>query len=376
MAKRDYYEVLGVDKKANADEIKKAYRKLAMKYHPDRNKDDKDAEEKFKEVAEAYEVLSDDDKRQKYDKFGHAGLEGAFGGGGFSWSDFTHASDFSDIFGDGLGGIFDMFFGGGGGRRRSAQADRAGEDLRITISLTLQEIAKGTSKSVKVNLMDACETCNGSGSSDGSVTTCEQCHGSGQVRRTQRTFFGNMETMSACPSCQGEGKTIKNKCTKCKGEGRTSAVKNIKFDIPAGISEGQIIRLRGKGNKGPRGGAYGDLLVHILEKEDDVFERRGENLFLAFPISFSQAALGAEVTVPTVSGNAKMKIPAGTQSGKVFRLRDQGLPILHQNVKGDLFVTVIVQTPTKLSKAEKSLFEQLAGYDKETKFTPGKRFKF
>lgn len=373
MAKRDYYEVLGVDKKAEAAEIKKAYRKLAMKYHPDKNKDDKDAEEKFKEASEAYEVLSESEKRQTYDQYGHAGLEGMFSKGGFSWQDFTHASEFSDIFGDGFSSIFDIFFGNGFSRSSRRERSMQGEDLKISLSLKLKEIAEGVEKTIKLNVMDNCETCQGSGSADGSTTTCSQCHGSGQVRQMQRSLFGNMTTIVTCPSCKGEGKIIKNRCQKCQGEGRVSKVKNVKIHIPAGISEGQHLRLRGYGNQGKRGGPSGDLLVLIHEKEDDTFERRGEHLFIGYPITYSQAALGAEILVPTLSGKIKMKIPAGTQTGEIFRLKGQGLPSINHKTKGDLYVRIVVQTPTKLSKAEKELLEKLAVFDKDKKLEPGKK---
>ncbi|MFC1887997.1 molecular chaperone DnaJ, partial [Candidatus Cloacimonadota bacterium] len=341
MAKRDYYEVLGVDKNASAADIKKAYRKLAMKFHPDKNKDNKEAEEKFKEASEAYEVLSDTDKKSKYDQFGHAGLEGAFGGSGFSWDNFTHAGDFSDIFG-GFGGIFETLFGGSGFGGRKSRASNRGEDLQISISLTLEEIGKGVDKKIKISVKDTCDQCNGSGSSDGDVSTCPQCHGSGQVMRTTRSLFGQMQTVTTCPSCNGEGKIIKNKCNKCSGEGRTSKTKTMNVHIPPGVSEGQYIRLRGQGNKGPRNGSNGDILVLIHEKEHNIFERNDADLICEYPISFSQAALGTEIMCPTLSGKAKMKIPAGTQSGKIFRLKSQGLPHVNSVYKGDLFVKVVV----------------------------------
>lgn len=374
MAKRDYYEVLGVDKNASDSEIKKAYRKLAMKYHPDKNKDDKEAENKFKEASEAYEVLSDPNKKQKYDQYGHAGVEGAFSNGGFSWDDFTHAGDFSDIFGDGgLGSIFESFFGGfGGGGRRSARQSNRGEDLQISLSLTLEEISKGVEKKIKINVMETCEKCNGTGSEDGKVQTCQQCHGTGRVRQTTRSLFGHMQTVGACPSCNGEGKIIKNRCSACNGEGRVSRAKTVSVKIPAGVSEGQYVRLRGEGNVGKRGGSRGDILVLIKEKEHKLFERQDANLLLEFPISFSQAALGDEVRVPTLSGKVKMKIPAGTQSGKVFRLRGQGLPHINSSYRGDLYIKIVVVTPRKLKTEEKDLFEKLSKFDSEKRLHPGK----
>ncbi|MCF7793069.1 MAG: molecular chaperone DnaJ [Candidatus Cloacimonetes bacterium] len=376
MAKRDYYEVLGVDKNASDSEIKKAYRKLAMKYHPDKNKDDKTAEDKFKEASEAYEVLSDRNKRQKYDQYGHAGVEGAFGNNGFTWDNFTHASDFSDIFGDsGFGSIFEHIFGGGfGGGRRRSQSNNRGEDLQISLSLSLEEVNKGIDKKIKINVQDSCSACNGTGSADGNTQTCSQCNGSGQVRQVSRSLFGQIQQVVTCPSCHGSGKQIKNKCLKCGGEGRSAKTKTISINIPAGVSEGQYIRLRGQGNRGKNGGENGDILVLIHEKEHDIFERQDANLVCEFPISFSQAALGTEILCPTLSGKVKMKIPAGTQSGKVFRLRSQGLPHVNSSYRGDLFVKVRVITPTKLNADEKELFSKLSKYDSEKKLHPHKSF--
>ena len=377
MAKRDYYEVLGVDKTASDAEIKKAYRKLAMKFHPDKNPDNKAAEESFKEASEAYEVLSDANKKQKYDQYGHAGLEGAFGGGGFSWDNFTHAGDFSDIFGGGgLGSIFEHLFGGGfgGGGARSSRSSNRGEDLQIALSLTLEEINKGVDKKIKINVQDSCEVCKGTGSSDGSTQSCSQCNGSGQVRQIQRSLFGQMQTVVTCPSCNGTGKIIKNKCSKCGGDGRNAKSKTISINIPAGVSEGQYIRLRGQGNRGKFGGQNGDILVLIHEKEHEVFERQEADLVCDFPVSFSQAALGTEILCPTLASKVKMKIPSGTQSGKVFRLRGQGLPHVNSSYHGDLFVKVRVITPTKLNGEEKELFKKLSKFDSAKKLHPNKTF--
>jgi len=374
MAKRDYYEILGVEKSATDAEIKRAYRKLAMKYHPDKNPDNHAAEEKFKEASEAYEVLSDATKRQKYDQFGHEGLTGAFGGGGFSWENFSHASDLNDIFGDGLGGIFENLFGFGGGRRRSRSQSNRGEDLQISLSLTLEEIAKGVDKKIKINVKENCDSCHGSGSADGKSHVCPQCHGTGQVMQMARSLFGQMQTVVTCPSCHGEGRIIKNKCPKCNGEGRVSKPKTINSHIPAGVSEGQYIRQRGQGNIGKRNGEKGDILVMIQEKEHPIYERDGDNLICEFPISFSQAALGDDLTVPTLSGKLKVKIPSGTQSGKVFRLRGQGLPHVNSSYTGDLFVRVRVITPTHISSEERALLEKLKTFDSEKKLNPGKNF--
>ncbi len=378
MAKRDYYEILGVEKNASDSEIKKAYRKLAMKYHPDKTKGDKPSEEKFKEASEAYEVLSDPEKRRKYDQYGHAGVESEFGRGGFTWDNFTHAGDFSDIFGEGgFGSIFEHIFGGtfgGGGSGRSSRANNRGEDLQVSLSLSLEEIAKGIDKKIKLNVQDTCTSCKGSGSADGNTQTCSQCNGSGQVRQVSRSLFGHIQQVVTCPSCHGSGRKIKNKCTQCGGDGRVPKTKTISINIPAGVSEGQYIRLRGQGNRGKNGGENGDILVLIHEKEHDIFVRRDADLICEFPISFSQAALGTEILCPTLSGKVKMKIPAGTQSGKVFRLRSQGLPHVNSTYRGDLFVKVRVITPTRLNSEEKRLLEELSKYDSEKKLHPHKNF--
>lgn len=375
MAKRDYYEVLGVPKSAEEAEIKKAYRALAMKFHPDKNPDNKEAEEKFKEASEAYEVLSDKDKRQLYDQYGHAGVDQQFGSGGFNWNNFTHFEDISDIFGGGFSSIFDTFFGGGFGSRGGSQRRlNQGEDLQIELSLTLKEIALGAEKKIKISVKDACDKCGGSGSADGNAETCSQCHGTGQVRTVRQSLFGQMQTVSECPSCRGEGRVVRNKCTKCYGEGRMGKVKEISVKIPAGVGENQYIRLRGQGNIGPRGGSHGDILVLIHEKQDDIFERDGNNIILEFPIHVTQAVLGDEIVVPTLTGNAKMKIPAGTQGGRLFRLKGQGIQGLNSYSRGDLIVRVNVVTPTKLSREETELYNKLREFDSKRELKPGKRF--
>jgi len=377
MAKRDYYEVLGVEKNASDSEIKKAYRKLAMKYHPDKAGDDKEAEEKFKEASEAYEVLSDSEKKARYDQYGHAGLEGAFGQGGFSWSDFTHAGDFSDLFGEGgFSSIFEQFFGGfgGGGGRSRGQKRNRGEDLQLEISITLKEVNDGADKKLKIKIKDNCDSCNGSGSADGASETCPQCNGQGQVRQVRQSLFGQIQTVGECPTCHGKGKIIKNKCHKCTGSGRVDTFKEIKITIPAGIDDGQYFRLRGQGNIGVNNGERGDIIVLVHVKEHDLFEREGANLILEYPISFSQAALGDEVKVPTINGKIKLKVPEGTQSGKVLRLRGQGLPHVNSTYKGDLYIKLMVITPTKLSSRERELLQELQTYDSEKKLKPGKGF--
>lgn len=375
MAKRDYYEVLGVDRNADEATIKKAYRKLAMQYHPDKNPNNKEAEEKFKEASEAYEILSDKEKRQIYDQYGHAGIENQFGAGGFSWENFTHRSDLNDIFGDGFSSIFDSLFGGGfGSRSRHRSSNNKGEDLQIELSLTLKEIATGVEKKIKIGTKEPCDKCNGTGSADNNVETCPQCRGTGQVRQVRQSLFGQMQTVSECPSCHGEGKIIKNKCNKCYGEGRVGKLKEVSVNIPAGVEENQYIRLRGQGNSGPRGGARGDILVLIHEKQDDLFERQGNNILLEYPISISQAVLGDEILVPTLTGKVKMKIPAGTQSGRLFRLKGQGIQGLNTYSKGDEIIKVMVVTPTKLNKEETELFTQLREFDKRRELKPGKGF--
>lgn len=377
MAKRDYYEVLGVPKTADEAEIKKAYRKLAMQFHPDKNPDNKEAEEKFKEASEAYEVLSDKDKRQIYDQYGHAGIDQQFGSGGFNWENFSRFEDISDLFGGGsFGSIFDTIFGGGFGRS-GGQSSRSnkGSDLRIELSLSLKEIALGTEKTVKINAKTACDACNGSGSADGNTETCTQCRGTGQVRTVRQSLFGQMQTVSECPSCRGEGKIIRNKCFKCYGEGRMAKTKEIKVKIPGGMEEGQILRVRGQGHIGLRNGPHGDLLVQVNERRDDLFERYGNNVVLEFPVHFTQAVLGDEIIVPTITGKARMKVPAGTQSGREFRLKGEGIQGLYSDSRGDLIVRINVHTPSRLSREETELYKRLADLNKKRELKPGKTFK-
>jgi len=373
MAKRDYYEVLGVDKAADNDAIKKAYRTLAMKYHPDKNKDNKAAEEKFKEASEAYEVLSDKDKKALYDQHGHAGLEGAFGSGGFSWSDFTRQGDFADIFG-GFESIFDAFFGGGSRNRGGSRGQAKGEDLKIEMSLTLKEIYEGVSKTIKINVKDSCQSCHGSGSKDGKTQNCSQCGGQGQVRQVRQSIFGHVQTIVACPSCRGEGKIVANKCTNCNGEGRTPQTRNVNVNIQKGVHEGQYIRIRGEGNAAARGGIKGDILVMIHEKEDNTLKREGANLYCEFPISFTQAALGDDILVPSINNKIKLKIPAGTQTGKVFKVSGQGMPEVNSSYVGDLYVMVRLMTPTNLSKEEIKILEQFREYDNKRELKLEKSF--
>jgi len=366
MSKRDYYEVLGVGKSASGEEIKKAYRKVAMKYHPDRNPGDKEAEEKFKEAAEAYEVLRDEQKRARYDRFGHAGMSGAggFGGqsaGGMRMEDIF--SNFGDIFGDDM---FGSFFGGGGSGRRRNNA--RGSNLRIKLKLTYAEIANGATKKIKVKKHIRCHTCQGSGARDSnSVQTCSQCGGTGQVRRVTNTFLGQMQTVTTCPNCHGEGTMISAKCITCKGEGRVYGEETITIDVPAGVQEGMQLSMSGKGNVGERGGTPGDLLILIEEKKHPELVRDGLNIHYILPLSFPDVVLGTQVEVPTIDGKAKIKIPAGTHSGKVFKLKGKGFPEINGYHKGDELVFVKVWTPQELSDEERTALEQMRTSER---FTP------
>lgn len=358
--KRDYYEILGVAKGASQDEIKKAYRKVAMQFHPDRNPGDKAAEEKFKEAAEAYEVLSDTDKRAQYDRFGHAGVSGngRNAGGASNMEDIF--SQFGDIFGEDIFGNF--FGGGGGGSRRGGQRARGirGSNLRIKLKLSYEEIAKGVTKQIKVKKYVPCTTCSGSGAKDkGSVQTCGTCGGSGQVRKVTNTFLGQMQTVTTCPTCNGEGTTITAKCGTCKGEGRTYGEETVTIDIPAGVQEGMQLSVGGKGNAGERGGAPGDLIILIEEEPHKELHRDGLNVAYELHLSFPDAAFGTSVEVPTIDGRAKIKIPPGTQSGKIFRLKGKGFPAVQSYEKGDQLIYVNVWTPQHLTAEEKAMLEKL-----------------
>jgi len=355
--KRDYYEILGVGKSSSADEIKKSYRKLAMQYHPDKNPGDKAAEEKFKEAAEAYEVLSDPSKKQRYDQFGHAGVGGAsgggFDGGGMRMEDIF--SNFGDVFGEG-------FFGGGrssgGGRARGTGA--RGSNLRVKVKLNFEEITKGAHKTIKVKKYVRCESCSGSGAKDkSSVQSCGTCGGSGQVRRVTSTFLGQMQTVTTCPTCNGDGTMIAHKCSSCKGEGRVYGEENISFDIPAGVQEGMQLSVSGKGNVGERNGHPGDLLVVIEEEKHPELIREGLNVLYELHLSFPDVVMGIEVEVPTISGKAKIKIPPGTQAGKILRLKGKGFPSVNSYEKGDQLINVNVWTPQHLSADEKSMLEKM-----------------
>lgn len=362
MAKRDYYEVLGVDKTAGVDEIKKAYRKLAIKYHPDKNPGDKEAEEKFKEAAEAYDVLSNPDKRKRYDQFGHAGVNGAaggaggFSGGGFSMEDIF--SQFGDIFGGHFGGGFSGFSGGfGGGRGRRVQR---GSDIRIRVKVGLSDIMNGVDKKIKINKYVLCPDCGGKGAkSEADIKTCDTCHGSGVVTKVVNSMFGQMQTQSECPHCHGEGKVITNPCPKCHGTGLVKDSEEITFRIPAGVADGMQLTVQGKGNAAKSGGIPGDLLVVIEEESDAELQRDGNDLIYTLFLNMADAVLGTSVEVPGVNTKLRIKIPAGTQSGKILRLRGKGIPDINGYGRGDLLVYVQVWTPQNLTTEEKAMFEKL-----------------
>jgi molecular chaperone DnaJ len=358
MTKRDYYEILEISKNADEAEIKKAYRKMAIKYHPDKNPGNQEAEEKFKVAAEAYEVLRDPQKRQRYDRYGHDGVRGAAGGGfGMSMDDIF--SNFGDIFGNAFGGGFSS-----GGRRRVNR----GTNLRVKVKLTLEEIANGVNKKIKVNKYISCKSCSGTGAKNGgSYSTCSTCNGMGQVTRVTNTFLGQMQTTSTCPTCGGDGRVITSKCNICGGDGIVRGEEVINIDIPAGVAEGMQLSVSGKGNAGPKGGINGDLIVLIEEIEHNDLVRDGDNLIYNQFISFPDAAIGCDISVPTLDGVAKIKIEPGTQSGKVLRLKGKGIPHLQQYGRGDLLVNISVWTPQALTKEEKNLLEKLT---KSDNFTP------
>lgn len=361
-AKRDYYEVLGVAKDATDDDLKKAYRKLAKKYHPDLNPGDKDAEAKFKEATEAYSILKDPDKRRQYDQFGHAAFENGGGGGagGFGGFDFNGA-DFGDIFGD----IFGDFFGGGSRSRRTSNGPMRGANLRAVIHLDFDEAVFGCTKEIELTLKDTCTVCHGTGAKPGtSPETCPDCHGTGQIRRQQQSLFGMSQVIEPCPTCNGTGQIIREKCETCHGSGYTSSRKKIQVTVPAGIDDGQSIRIRDKGEPGRNGGPRGDLLVQVAVRESPDFQRDGTDLYSAFPISFAQAAIGGEVRIKTVDGEVLYNVRPGTQSDTRIRLRGKGVPYVHnRNIRGDHYVNLVVQTPTNLSKEAK---DALLRFDEAT----------
>ncbi len=364
MAKRDYYDILEVQKNASDDEIKKAYRKMAIKYHPDKNPGDKAAEEKFKEAAEAYEVLSNPEKKQRYNQFGHAGVGGAAGGGGFNGGGMNMDDIFSQ-FGDIFGGAFG--FGGGGGQTRGGRRVNRGTNLRVKVKLNLSEIANGVEKKIKVAKHVSCKTCSGSGAKNGQYETCKICNGTGVHTRVQQTILGAMQTQTTCNACGGDGRMVKEKCNTCHGDGIVREDEVIAINIPAGVADGMQLSMSGKGNAAPRGGINGDLLILVEEETHPDLKREGNHLIYSLSISFPHAALGTSVEVPTVDGKVKIKIDAGTQSGKVLRLKGKGLPDVNSYGKGDLLVEISVYTPTTLSSEEKKIIEKL---QESKNFTP------
>ena len=349
--KRDYYEVLGVDKNADDATLKKAYRKLAKKYHPDMNPGDKEAEAKFKEATEAYSVLSDAEKRRQYDQFGHAAFENGGGGAGGGFGGFDFGGDMGDIFGD----IFGDLFGGGGGRRRANNGPMKGANLRAAVNIMFQEAITGCDKELEINLKDPCKKCNGTGAKPGtSPETCKKCNGSGQVVMTQQSMFGMVRNVTVCPDCQGTGKIIREKCPDCRGTGFTSSRKKIQVSIPAGIDDGQSIRIRDKGEPGTNGGPRGDLLVEVRVARHPVFAREDMNIFSSARISFAQAALGGKIRIPTVDGDVEYEVKPGTQPNTRIRLKGKGVPSLrNKNIRGDHYVTLTLQVPTNLSNESK-----------------------
>ena len=363
--KRDYYEVLGVPKGASAEDIKKAYRKLALKYHPDRNPDNKEAEEKFKEAAEAYEVLSDDDKRARYDQFGHAGVDPNYGAGQGGYGGYGGGFGGFGDFGD-LGDIFGSFFGGGGGRRSSANAPRRGENVGARLELTFEEAAFGCEKQVAALRIENCPDCAGTGSADGSQVTCSYCRGAGQVRTVQNFMGMQMQSTSVCPQCNGRGKVVKNPCISCRGKGKVRRTQKIKIRVPAGVDNGQTLRVGGEGSVGENGGPKGDLMVEISIKAHPIFRRQDYSVLCEVPISFAQAALGSEIQVPTLDGKVTYDLPEGTQTGTVFTIAGKGIPIGNTGRRGSHKFTVVVETPTKLTKEQKELLRQLEGTETQT----------
>jgi len=361
MTKRDYYDILGVSRNASQDEIKKAYRQMALKYHPDRNPGNKEAEEKFKEAAEAYEVLGEPEKRRRYDQFGHEGMRGT------NYREFHDINDifstFSDIFGSGFGGgIFDEMFGTSTRSRRSSRAQRGipGSDLQVKLQLTLEEIALGVEKKIKVRKQKVCDVCKGTGSRPGTgSSTCPQCNGTGELRQVSRSMFGQFVNITACPTCGGEGRVVKDPCSNCRGEGRVPGETTIKVNVPAGVTDGNYIPLHGQGNAGQRGGPPGDLIVLIEEQPHQYFTRSGDDIIYDLNVSYPVAALGGEIEIPTLTGKAKLTIDPGTPAGRLLRMRDHGIPHLNSHGRGDQLVRINIWVPAKLNPDEKELLRKL-----------------
>ena len=369
--KRDYYEVLGVSRGASEDEIKKAYKKMARKYHPDLNPGDKTAEEKFKEVNEAYEVLSDADKKARYDQYGHAGVDPNFGAGGFGGG-FDGSFDFGD-----LGDIFGSFFGGGfgGGRRTNPNAPQRGESIRMSIAISFEEAAFGCEKAVTVERYETCDTCHGNGCAPGtSPEVCPDCHGTGTGQGRRQTPMGVFATSSPCPKCGGKGRIIHQPCKDCRGSGMVRKKKTIQASIPAGIDNGQTISIRGQGNAGKNGGPAGDLLITITVRPHELFRREGTSVLCEAPITFTQAVLGAELEIPTIDGKVKYTLPEGTQSGTTFRLKGKGIPSINGRGRGDQYVTVYIETPKNLNKEQKEALKKFAETMGESNYEEQKKF--
>ena len=369
--KRDYYEVLGVSRGASEDEIKKAYKKMARKYHPDLNPGDKTAEEKFKEVNEAYEVLSDADKKARYDQYGHAGVDPNFGAGGFGGG-FDGSFDFGD-----LGDIFGSFFGGGfgGGRRTNPNAPQRGESIRMSIAISFEEAAFGCEKAVTVERYETCDTCHGTGCAPGTTAeVCPDCHGTGTVQVRRQTPMGVFATSSPCPKCGGKGRIIHQPCKDCRGSGMVRKKKTIQASIPAGIDNGQTISIRGQGNAGKNGGPAGDLLITITVRPHELFRREGTSVLCEAPITFTQAVLGAELEIPTIDGKVKYTLPEGTQSGTTFRLKGKGIPSINGRGRGDQYVTVYIETPKNLNKEQKEALKKFAETMGESNYEEQKKF--
>lgn len=371
--KRDYYDVLGVQKGCSDDELKKAYRKMAKKYHPDLNPNDKEAEKKFKEVNEAYEVLSDPTKKAKYDQFGHAGVDPSYGGGGgFDAGGFGGFSGFGDM-GDILEGFFNGAFGGG--RTSNPNAPRRGQDIRANINISFMDACKGKTAEVRVNRMEVCKDCNGTGAKSGtSSRTCPECHGKGTVKVSQRTPFGMISQTKTCSRCGGKGKIIDNPCPKCSGQGRVRVTKTQEINIPAGIDDGQTLQISGQGDAGINGGPAGNLNVNITVRPDPIFERDGFDIWTEIPITYTQATLGDDITVPTIDGKVQYSVPEGTQTGTVFRLRDKGVKKLQRSGRGDQYVRVIVEVPSNLTKKQKELLKEFESSLDEKNYKKRKSF--
>ena len=367
--KRDYYEVLGVNKGAGDDEIKKAYRRLAKQYHPDLNKDNPEAEEKFKEAAEAYDVLSDSEKRARYDQFGHAGVDGnGFGGGGYSGG--FGGFDMGD-----LGDIFGSFFGGGFGGSSRRNGPVRGRDIQQAIELTFEEAAFGCKKEVTIIRQESCDECAGSGAKKGtSPVKCTRCNGTGQMRTVQNTPFGQFTSTSTCNACSGRGSTISDPCPSCSGTGQKRKTRKLEVNIPQGIDHGQTVSVRGQGEAGLRGGPAGDLLITVYIKKNSVFTREGENVYVDVPLTFVQAALGCEVQIPTIDGSVSQRIPEGTQHGTKFRLKGKGIPYIRGNGRGDQYVRIIVEVPKNLSSRQKEILQEFAKESNEKNYNQSKKF--